>query len=58
MDDELVSTIDVGQQRTQGFSWLRGGLSAAAHERLLYLGAAVSYICIRVFVTEVARVRH
>ena len=52
MDDELTTTIDVGRPR--GIAVPRLRLSAATRERLLYVGAAVSYISIGVFVTEFA----
>jgi hypothetical protein len=54
MEDELVSTIDVSQPRAGGISLPRVRLSAATRERLLYVGAAVSYVSIGVFVTEFA----
>jgi len=54
MDEELVSTIDVTQPRAEGISLPRLRLSVATRERLLYVGAAVSYVSIGVFVTEFA----
>jgi hypothetical protein len=54
MEDELVSTLDVGQRPARTLSLPRVRLSAAARERLLYGCAAVSYVCIGVFVTEFA----
>jgi hypothetical protein len=54
VDDELVSTLDVGQREARTFSRPRLRLSAAATERLLYGCAAVSYVAIGVFVTEFA----
>jgi hypothetical protein len=54
MEDELVSSLDVGQRAAEPISLPRIRLSAAAKERLLYAGAAVSYISIGVFVTEFA----
>jgi hypothetical protein len=52
MEDELVSTIDVGQRPAEPISLPRIRLSAATKERLLYACAAVSYVSIGVFVTE------
>ena len=54
MDDELLSTIDVGRQTARPILLPRLRLSAAAVERLLYGCAAVSYVAIGVFVTEFA----
>ena len=54
MEDELISTIDVGQRPAEPLSLPRVRLSAATRERLLYGCAAVSYVSIGVFVTEVA----
>jgi hypothetical protein len=52
MEDELVSGLDVGQHPGRPISSARVRLSAAATERLLYAGAAASYVAIGVFVTE------
>jgi len=52
MEDELVSTLDVGQLPAEPVSLPRVRLSAAARERVLYGCAAVSYVAIGVFVTE------
>jgi hypothetical protein len=49
MEDELVSTIDVGQHPAEPISLPRVRLSAATKERLLYACAAIG-----VFVTEFA----
>jgi hypothetical protein len=54
MDEELVSTIDVGQRPAERISLPRVRLSAAASERLLYAGAALSYVSIGVFVPQFA----
>ncbi|HWQ00597.1 MAG TPA: hypothetical protein VN449_00640 [Gaiellaceae bacterium] len=54
MEDELVSAIDVRQRRIRGISLPRVRISSAVGERLLYVGAGVSYISIGVFVTEFA----
>ena len=52
MEDELVSTLDVGQRSAQPISLPRVRVTAAAGERVLYVCAAVSYIAIGVFVNE------
>jgi hypothetical protein len=39
MEDELVSTLDVGQRPARTLSLPRARLSAAAKERLLYVCA-------------------
>ena len=52
MDDNLVSTLDVGGEPVELISLPRPRLLALAKEGLPYAGAAASYILIGVFVNE------